>query len=117
MIRRRIGAALAAVLAVGSLTLLPGTANASTTSEFPPIHVKCMKFLDSALTAVHQMNMANSAMAHAAGNGDVDAFKEASNDYDSAARDYNRAANRYSNNGCPDVTGLPLPTPPAKFPG
>jgi hypothetical protein len=71
--------ALAAVLAVGSLTLLPGTASASATSEFPPVYVKCMKFLDSALTAVHQMNMANSAMAHAAGNGDVAAFKEAFN--------------------------------------
>jgi hypothetical protein len=117
MIRRRIGAALAAVLAVGSLTLLPGTANASMTSEFPPIHVKCMKFLDSALLAVANMQMANTAMANAAAHGDVEGFKAASSDYDRAARDYNRAANRYTSNDCTDVTGLPLPTPPSKFPG
>ena len=76
-----------------------------------------MKILDSALLAVANMQTANTAMANAAGHGDVEGFKAASNDYDRAARDYNRAANRYTSNDCTDVTGLPLPTPPSKFPG
>jgi hypothetical protein len=65
MISKRIAAAVATGLAVGALALAPGTASASPTSEFPPIHVKCMKFLDSALLAVANMQSANTAMANA----------------------------------------------------